>query len=451
MTGTKPGLSQRRLHRWCLLAVALVAALSPVLAPGNDDNSELATWYEQAYSYYTAVQAGVVAKPDPPAWQEFMNQMQWAQEQLYGSSTPDPVGEIQGAQGNMEDRAAQTRIGFTGKAGHHNIWSHDVTLLVPSMAASVTVTHARDSSVQPPERVLKVIVSDPATGTSSTYILHDVDDIDLKIQTPDPGQVSDRTGIAKIETFLANMPGPAPVASGMRDTNLSMIALQSKVQTVSQQTQMTSNIAKSDSDAKLNVIRNMRATQPDEAASVLQSAPDAQVGWARSYLASRTSVATRAEIEAAVSRAFGRDSTGMKAQAALITQIEQSGAVLNALPNCSDGKNSQHPACTAAAMQAVSELSSTRSRVIRNFAQKKPPRAYADNQPQPAARAQDSAQRYTQYVQLSTQLMGELQNTERELVDTLQTMKRDLDNLWQGYASLRDNEFRTDERVMTTR
>ena len=92
-----------------------------------------------------------------------------------------------------------------------------------------------------------------------------------------------------------------------------------------------------------------------------------------------------------------------------------------------------------------------RSRVIRNFATHKPPRAYAGENPQSAARAQDRAQRYTQFVQLSTQAMGELQNAERELVDILQTMKRDLDNHWQAYASMRDNEFRTTERLMTIR
>lgn len=92
-----------------------------------------------------------------------------------------------------------------------------------------------------------------------------------------------------------------------------------------------------------------------------------------------------------------------------------------------------------------------RARVVRNFAGHGPPRAYAGENPQSAARAQDRAQRYTQFVQLSTQAMGELQNAERELVDILQTMKRDLDNHWQAYASMRDNEFRTAERLMTVR
>jgi hypothetical protein len=52
---------------------------------------------------------------------------------------------------------------------------------------------------------------------------------------------------------------------------------------------------------------------------------------------------------------------------------------------------------------------------------------------------------------MSTQLMNELQNTERELVDRLQTMDRDMQTFWQSYAGFRDEEFRTNERAITTR
>lgn len=92
-----------------------------------------------------------------------------------------------------------------------------------------------------------------------------------------------------------------------------------------------------------------------------------------------------------------------------------------------------------------------RSMVIRNFARTKPPRAYAGSNPQTAARAQDRSSKYTQFVQMSTQLMNELQNTERELVDALQTQKRDLDNFLQSYAGMRDDDKRVAERVMTSR
>lgn len=102
-------------------------------------------------------------------------------------------------------------------------------------------------------------------------------------------------------------------------------------------------------------------------------------------------------------------------------------------------------------MDKLGKVRQARARVIRNFANERPPRAYAGDNPQSAARAQDQAQRYTQFVQLSTQLMGELQTTERELVDILQTMKRDIDNFWQSYAGMRDAEGRVNERLMTTR
>ena len=67
------------------------------------------------------------------------------------------------------------------------------------------------------------------------------------------------------------------------------------------------------------------------------------------------------------------------------------------------------------------------------------------------ARAQEQAQRHSQFVQMSTQLMGELQNSERELIDVLETMKRDADNTMQSHGAMRDSEFRTSERVMTVR
>jgi len=47
--------------------------------------------------------------------------------------------------------------------------------------------------------------------------------------------------------------------NSMMNNNMTFLALQTKVQNVSQMTQMTSNITKADSDAKLNAIRNIRS------------------------------------------------------------------------------------------------------------------------------------------------------------------------------------------------
>jgi len=99
----------------------------------------------------------------------------------------------------------------------------------------------------------------------------------------------------------------------------------------------------------------------------------------------------------------------------------------------------------------LDKVREARSQVIRNFANTKPPTAYAGSNPASAARSQDRSAKYTQYVQMSTQLMGELQNTERELVDALQTEHRDLQTFWESYAGFRDQEFRTNDRVMTIR
>ena len=58
---------------------------------------------------------------------------------------------------------------------------------------------------------------------------------------------------------------------------------------------------------------------------------------------------------------------------------------------------------------------------------------------------------YTQWIQMSPQPISELQNTERELVDALQTMSRDSQTFWESYAGMRDQEHQTNERVMTLR
>ena len=48
-------------------------------------------------------------------------------------------------------------------------------------------------------------------------------------------------------------------------------------------------------------------------------------------------------------------------------------------------------------------------------------------------------------------MMNELQNTEREMVDALQTQFRNSETMWQSVAGFRDEQFRTNDRVMTMR
>jgi hypothetical protein len=102
-------------------------------------------------------------------------------------------------------------------------------------------------------------------------------------------------------------------------------------------------------------------------------------------------------------------------------------------------------------VEKIDRVREARSTIIRNFARSKPPRAYAGQDPELAARAQDKSHRYTQFVQMSTQLMNEIHNTERELMDALQTMQMDLDGLWRTYRSMRDEELRTNDRILQNR
>jgi len=237
----------------------------------------------------------------------------------------------------------------------------------------------------------------------------------------------------------------------MMNNNLAFLALQTKVQNVSQTTQLMSNIAKADSDAKLNAVRNFRTALFDETESALAVMPPDQVAWARSFASARGYRATRTEIEEAIRTAFPDASPKERIKIHMILLQIMMGDVIGALRSYAVLMDRDMRQFSRTVLEKLDQVQEARSTVIRNFARTKPPRAYAGQNPQTAARAQDRSQRYTQFVQMSTQLMSELQNTERELVDALQTMQRDLDNLWQTYASMRDEEFRTNERIMQIR
>ena len=51
------------------------------------NQAELADWYEQAYDYYQQVQSGAVSQPTQAQWQDFLDQMNWAQQQLAANRT----------------------------------------------------------------------------------------------------------------------------------------------------------------------------------------------------------------------------------------------------------------------------------------------------------------------------------------------------------------------------
>src|SRR5262245_31411122 len=83
-------------------------------------NAELVGWYEQAYAYYNAVVGGKEPKPDQASWNEFLNQMNWAAEQLYGPQGGSGWGNsIPGA--GQQPNGPQTNQ-FGGMTGTMDNW-----------------------------------------------------------------------------------------------------------------------------------------------------------------------------------------------------------------------------------------------------------------------------------------------------------------------------------------
>ncbi|KAB2842652.1 hypothetical protein F9K50_01575 [bacterium] len=218
---------------------------------GAAANPELASWYEQAYAYYNAVMAGDpnTPKPDAQSWNNFMAQMQWASQQLgyggaqawdpsmgggYGPQGPmGPMGQ-QGPQSNQFGGMSGTMdnwvytdekntVGFTGD-GTHDLWGNDVTINVAPTSANVTIENTTDTRFQPNEPVVKITVTDPATGTQAVYFVHDYDPANgdkIKINTPNSTQqVTNNTGDTTSITTGKFTPGGATGAGTKPDAGI---------------------------------------------------------------------------------------------------------------------------------------------------------------------------------------------------------------------------------------
>lgn len=199
-------------------------------------------------------------------------------------------------------------------------------------------------------------------------------------------------------------------------------------------------------------VQAQRATRDpvfEETESILLLAPAQQVEWARAYASGAGRRASAVEIEAAIRRRFPNDPPGMHAQIKLLLLQIMMGDVIAAVRGMMQQQDADLRQFSRLLADKLDEIRRARSTVIRNFARQRPPRAYGGGGPASAARAQDRAARYTQFVQMNTQLMGELQVSERELIAMLETMNRDLQSPWQAYASMRDSDFRSNERVIT--
>ena len=196
------------LNIFIVLIILLSQTFSAYGLGGQDNNQELAKWYEQAYSYYVAVQSGVEPQPEPRGWNEFLNQMQWAFQQLYGDdkSQRDPFGGKVGPNGNVIYNLKKVHIVYTGDSRTHDIYSRNIILDVPYRSAKVTIEQTQDRSISPPKKVLKIVVKDPITGKEAVYYIHNFSDIEIKINTPDSKNIRGKPPNVKIGKFRYTKP-----------------------------------------------------------------------------------------------------------------------------------------------------------------------------------------------------------------------------------------------------
>jgi len=175
-------------------------------------NADLGQWYEQAQEYYSAVISGQEAKPANQDWEEFMSEMDWTQKRLGivsqengglnsaspvgmgGAEPPIPQGASLGTMSNLVWTDASANLSFNGDARTQDIWSNDVNINVSSLSTYVTSEKTEDTRALPPEQVLKVTVTDKATGKFSVYFIHNYDDAHVVVNTPTGKIDQDSTG-----------------------------------------------------------------------------------------------------------------------------------------------------------------------------------------------------------------------------------------------------------------
>ncbi len=100
-------------------------------------------------------------------------------------------------------------------------------------------------------------------------------------------------------------------------------------------------------------------------------------------------------------------------------------------------------------VKQLNKVRESKSKVLLAMARKSPPTAHDNtNNPSGAARDQNRQAKYTQWVSVTTQLMSELQNTERQLTDLLSEGRRNINEMWEAYSGLKESEARTTRTVI---
>jgi len=95
-------------------------------------------------------------------------------------------------------------------------------------------------------------------------------------------------------------------------------------------------------------------------------------------------------------------------------------------------------------VKQLNRVREAKAKILKAMGSKRPPRAHDNtNDPAGAARDQNRQAKYTQWVSVTTQLMSEVQQTERELLDLLSEGRRNINELWEAYSGLKEAEART--------
>jgi len=140
-------------------------------------SQELQNWY---YNDYMAF-----AQANPQYFGQ-MGGTNWGPNGQPGQQglPPDAFGGIEGANGNYVYNEETAEFGFVGSEVPRDVYANDVTSNVAQTSVQVTVELVMDTSIEPPEEVIKVTYYDPATGVTQIDRYHDWKDLELKINTP---------------------------------------------------------------------------------------------------------------------------------------------------------------------------------------------------------------------------------------------------------------------------
>ncbi|MBL7685648.1 MAG: hypothetical protein JNK65_06415 [Deltaproteobacteria bacterium] len=100
-------------------------------------------------------------------------------------------------------------------------------------------------------------------------------------------------------------------------------------------------------------------------------------------------------------------------------------------------------------VKQLNRVRQAKSKILMAMGRKRPPTAHDNtNNAAGAARDQNKQAKYTQWVSVTTQLMSEVQQTERELMDLMSEARRNINELWESYSGFKEAEARTTRTVI---